>query len=60
MTFAKQLLKHRESLGLSAAEMAKRLSLSIRVYYYYENGTRVPLEVAKEGIFARIERMQKR
>ncbi len=56
MTFAEEILKHRQRLGLNQAEASALLGVSKRTYEYWESIQRTPLEITQEGVLARFEK----
>lgn len=54
MTFADELRAHCATLKMGKPALAKCLGISLRAYYNYESGLRVPPTVMQEGIRARI------
>jgi transcriptional regulator with XRE-family HTH domain len=60
MSFAEQLKKERERLGLTQAQAASLLGVSKSVIEKWEADTRTPLEITQEGALARLRKAKPR
>ena len=60
MSFADQLKKERERLGVTQAQAASLLSVSKSVLAKWEIDDRTPLAITQEGALARLRTTKKR